>query len=71
MVEIKDAIKEQATDIARLIIMATTDDCCLHFCDEGYGLEDFSKMMTLLVEREKHSLFLRKPILFAWSIFLF
>ena len=29
-----------------------TDDCCLYFCGEGYGLEDFRKMMTILVERE-------------------
>ena len=32
--------------------MAMTDDCCLYFCGDGYGLEDFRKMMTKLVERE-------------------
>ena len=52
MIEIKKAIREQAPEIARLIMMAMTDDCCLHFCGEGYGLEDFRKMMTKLVERE-------------------
>ena len=52
MIEIKNATKGQATDIAHLIMMAMTDDCCLHFCEKGYGLEDFRKMMTLLVERE-------------------
>ena len=52
MIEIVKATKEQAPEIARLIMMAMTDDCCLHFCGEGYGLEDFYKMMTLLVERE-------------------
>ena len=31
---------------------AMTDDCCLHFCEAGYGLEDFREMMTMLVERE-------------------
>ena len=31
---------------------AMTDDCCLHFCGNGYGLDDFRKMMTTLVERE-------------------
>ena len=51
-IEIREATKEQAEDIARLIMMAMTDDCCLHFCGEGYGLEDFHKMMTKLVERE-------------------
>ena len=52
MVEIKDARKEQSADIARLIMMAMTDDCCLHFCGVGYGLGDFLAMMTTLVERE-------------------
>ena len=52
MIEIKDARKGQAADIARLIMTAMTDDCCLHFCGVGYGLEDFRGMMTMLVERE-------------------
>ena len=52
MVEIVKATKEQAPEIAYLIMMAMTDDCCLYFCGEGYGLDDFYKMMTLLVERE-------------------
>lgn len=51
MLEIKEATKEQAGEIARLIMMAMTDDCCLYFCGEGYGLEDFRRMMTSLVER--------------------
>lgn len=42
----------QAHDIARLIMMAMTDECCLNFCAGGYGLDDFLRMMTLLVERE-------------------
>lgn len=49
---ITEATKAQAPEIARLIMMAMTDDCCQHFCGEGYGLEDFSKMMTELVSRE-------------------
>ena len=52
MIEIREATKAQAADIARLIMMAMTDDCCLHFCGVGHGLEDFYKMMTSLVERE-------------------
>ena len=52
MIEIRKATKNQAAAIARLIMMAMTDDCCLYFCVNGYGLEDFRKMMTLLVERE-------------------
>lgn len=52
MVEIKEATKGQVAEIARLIMMAMTDDCCLHFCGEGYGLEDFHRMMIMLAERE-------------------
>ena len=52
MVEIRDARKEQSADIAQLIMMAMTDECCLHFCGVGYGLDDFRAMMTTLVERE-------------------
>ena len=52
MIEIKAAKKEQSASIARLIMMAMTDDCCLHFCGVGYGLDDFYRMMTSLVERE-------------------
>lgn len=52
MIEIREATKNQAAEIASLIMMAMTDDCCLYFCGDGYGLDDFRKMMTMLVERE-------------------
>lgn len=52
MIDIKKATREQSPEIATLIMMAMTDDCCLHFCGDGYGLEDFRKMMIRLVERE-------------------
>lgn len=52
MIEIKFAQKEQSAEIARLIMIAMTDDCCLHFCGVGHGLNDFRRMMTILVERE-------------------
>lgn len=52
MIEIKNAIKEQNKDIARLIMMAMTDECCKFFCGEGYGLDDFYRMMCHLVERD-------------------
>ena len=51
-IEIREATKPQAAEIASLIMMAMTDDCCLYFCGDGYGLEDFHSMMTMLVERE-------------------
>ena len=52
MIEIQEANKHQATEIANLIMMAMTDECCLYFCGDGYGLENFRKMMTILVEME-------------------
>ena len=42
MIEILEATKSQAAEIARLIMTAMTDDCCLYFCGEGYGLEDLT-----------------------------
>ncbi len=52
MIEIHKATREQAPEIASLIMMAMTEECCLHFCGEGYGLDDFRRMMTSLVQRE-------------------
>jgi len=52
MIEIREAKRSQASEIASLIMIAMTDECCLYFCGDGYGLEDFRKMMTMLVERE-------------------
>ena len=52
MIEIQEATKNQAPEIANLIMIAMTDDCCLYFCGEGHGLEDFRNMMTMLVEAE-------------------
>ena len=52
MVEIREATKNQAAEIARLIMMAMTDECCLYYCADGCGLGAFRKMMTYLVNRE-------------------
>ena len=43
MIEVREATKNQAAEIACLIMTAMTDDCCHYFCGEGYGLEDFRK----------------------------
>lgn len=51
-ITIQPATRAQAPAIAQLIMMAMTDDCCLHFCGPGRGLSDFLRMMTTLVERE-------------------
>lgn len=42
MIEIREATKSQAEEIARLIMTAMTDDCCLYFCGEGHGQEDLT-----------------------------
>jgi DNA-3-methyladenine glycosylase I len=52
MTEIREATKNQAAEIADLIMIAMTDECCLYFCGEGYGLDDFRKMMISLVEAD-------------------
>ncbi len=51
-IDIRNAAKSQSAAIARLVMMAMTDDCCQHFCGVGYGLDDFRRMMTALVARE-------------------
>ena len=52
MIEIREATKNQAAEIARLIMMAMTDECCLYYCADGCGLGAFRKMMIYLVNRE-------------------
>ena len=52
MIDIREASKTQADEIASLIMLAMTDECCLYFCGDGYGLEDFHSMIAILVERE-------------------
>lgn len=51
-IDITQANRGHASEIARMIMMAMTDDCCLSFCGDGYGLDDFYKMMVQLVERD-------------------
>ena len=52
MIEIREATKNQAAEIARLIMMAMTDECCLYYCADGCSLGAFRRMMTYLVNRE-------------------
>ena len=52
MIEVREATKNQAAEIARLIMMAMTDECCLYYCADGCSLRAFHKMMTYLVNRE-------------------
>ena len=50
--KIEPAQKNQARAIARLIMTAMTDECCLYFVGKGQTLDDFERVMTLLVEQE-------------------
>lgn len=47
--EILQAQKFQAISIARLIMMAMTDDCCRYFMGQDNTLDDFERVMTNLV----------------------
>ncbi len=49
-ITIRKSEKSEAASIARLIMDAMTDECCLYFCGDGHGLDDFHAMMTTLVE---------------------
>lgn len=48
---IEKATKADANDIARLIMMAMSDDCCQYLAGENHTLQDFETMMTELAEK--------------------
>lgn len=48
-IEIVGGRKEQAAEIASLIMEAMDYDCCQNFAGEAHTLEDFHRMMTALV----------------------
>lgn len=49
---IRQAKQDEAATIARLIMTAMTDECCLFFCGKEYGIDSFHRVMTRLVEHE-------------------
>ena len=49
---IENARKEQAAQIARLIMLAMNHDCCQYFAGPDHTLDDFHRVMTELVERD-------------------
>ncbi len=51
-ITIRQASPEEAPTVARLIMTAMTDECCLYFCGKGHDIGDFHRVMTRLVERE-------------------
>jgi len=48
---ITQATPSQAAEIARLIMRAMNEDCCQYFAGK-HSLEDFHRMMTMLVAQE-------------------
>ena len=50
-ISIRGARPDEAARIADLIIMAMTEECCLHFCGPGHDIRDFRRVMTSLVAR--------------------
>ena len=50
-ISIRGARPDEAARIAGLIIMAMTEECCLHFCGPGHDIRDFRRVMTSLVAR--------------------
>ena len=52
MTKIQVARKEQAAEIASLIMLAMTHESCRWFAGPQHTLEDFHALMTKLVERE-------------------
>ena len=46
--KIIQATPNHATDIAQLVMMAMTDECCLNLAGEGNTLDDFARVMNRL-----------------------
>ena len=50
-ITIRQGRPEEAERIAELIIMAMTEECCLHFCGPNHDIRDFHRVMSSLVAR--------------------
>ena len=61
--KIIEASKEHAPEIARLVMMAMTDECCLNLAGEGNTLDDFSRVMNRLTAAEHSQYSYRNAIL--------
>lgn len=60
------ATREQAPEIATLIMLAMNHDCCRHFAGPHHTLADFHRMMTALVEMD-HSQYSYRNTLVAMA----
>jgi ribosomal protein S18 acetylase RimI-like enzyme len=52
MTTIRNARKDEASQIATLIMTAMTDECCAYFHGSSHTKEDFHELITLLVGEE-------------------
>lgn len=48
---LRNARVDDAPQVARMVMMAMTDECCQYFCGPEHTLDDFHRLMTSLVER--------------------
>lgn len=48
---LRGARVDDAPQVARMVMMAMTDECCKYFCGPDHTLDDFHRLMTSLVER--------------------
>lgn len=51
-ITIKCAAVAHSADIARLIMLAMSDDCCRYLAGDGHTLDDFRRMMERLVRMD-------------------
>lgn len=63
--KILTAERQQAPEIASLIMTAMTDECCLYFAGPDHSLDDFRRMMTRLAERDDSQYSYRNTLLAA------
>ncbi len=52
-VTLRPARRDEASAIARLIMVAMNHECCQNFAGPDHSLADFHRMMTGLVEMDK------------------
>lgn len=61
--KILTAERQQAPEIASLVMTAMTDECCLYFAGPEHSLDDFRRMMTRLAEMDNSQYSYRNTLL--------
>lgn len=49
---LRKGLRTDASEIARLIMVAMSEECCRHFYGENHTADDFHRLITELAERE-------------------